>query len=85
MSQLLLTNIGMLATPVGNGAKKGADQGSIQVLQNAWVLMEDDLISQVGTGAPPPVKNAQVVDAGGRLVTPGLVDSHTHLVFGGAD
>lgn len=83
MSQLLLVNIGMLATPMGNQARKGPDQGQIKVLRDAWVLVEDGLISQVGTGAPPEVHGAQIVDAGGLLVTPGLVDAHTHLVFGG--
>lgn len=83
MSKLLLTNIGMLATPTGSAAKKGAEQGKIQVLKDAWVLVENGLIAQVGTGAAPAVSDAQVVDAGGKLVTPGLVDAHTHLIFGG--
>lgn len=83
MSKLLLTNIGMLATPQGTGAKKGPEQGAIQVYRDAWVLVEDGLIAQVGCGASPAVPDAQVVDAGGRLVTPGLVDAHTHLIFGG--
>ncbi|MGE4276994.1 MAG: imidazolonepropionase [Lawsonibacter sp.] len=83
MSKLLLTNIGMLATPLGSGVKKGPEQGKIQVLKDAWVLVDDGLIAQVGTGTPPSVQDAQVVDAGGKLVTPGLVDAHTHLVFGG--
>lgn len=83
MSKLLLTNIGMLATPQGTGAKKGPEQGAIQVYRDAWVLVEDGLIAQVGCGAAPAVPDAQVVDAGGRLVTPGLVDAHTHLIFGG--
>ena len=83
MSKLLLTNIGMLATPQGTGAKKGPEQGAIQVYRDAWVLVEDGLIAQVGSGAAPAVPDAQVVDAGGRLVTPGLVDAHTHLIFGG--
>ena len=37
MSELLLTNIGMLATPTGSSARSGAEQGQIQILRNAWV------------------------------------------------
>ena len=83
MNKLLLTNIGMLATPQGTAAKSGAEQGNIQVLKDAWVLVEDGMIAQVGTGAAPEVADAKVVDAEGKLVTPGLVDAHTHLIFGG--
>ena len=83
MSKLLLKNIGMLATPTGSAAKSGAEQGNIQVLKDAWVLIEDGVIAQVGTGAAPEVADAKVVDAEGKLVTPGLVDAHTHLIFGG--
>ena len=83
MSELLLTNIGMLATPTGSSARRGAEQGQIQILRNAWVLISQGQIAQVGTGTPPAVSGAQVVDAGGKLVTPGLVDAHTHLIFGG--
>ena len=83
MKKLLVTNIGMLATPQGCAAKRGPEQGQIQMLKDAWVLIEDGVIAQVGTGAAPEVADAQVVDAGGKLVTPGLVDAHTHLIFGG--
>ena len=83
MSKLLLTNIGLLATPQGSGVKKGPDQGKIQMLKDAWVLVEDGIIAQVGTGTAPAAEGAQVVDAQGKLVTPGLVDAHTHLIFGG--
>ena len=83
MSKLLLKNIGMLATPLGSGAKRGEEQGKIQILKDAWVLVDDGIIAQVGTGAAPAVEGAEVVDAGGNLVTPGLVDAHTHLIFGG--
>ena len=83
MNKLLLTNIGMLATPQGTAAKAGAEQGNIQILKDAWVLVEDGVIAQVGTGAAPEVADAKVVDAEGKLVTPGLVDAHTHLIFGG--
>jgi imidazolonepropionase len=36
-----------------------------------------------GEGMPAEASGAEVVDAGGRAVIPGFVDSHTHLVFGG--
>ena len=81
MSSLLIRNIGVLATPTGSSAKHGAAQGEISFLRNAWVLTENERILSVGIGAPPPSKN--IIDAGGCLVTPGLVDAHTHLIFGG--
>ena len=82
MKQLLVKNIGMLATPEGKDARWGADQGQIRLLQDAYVLMTDGLITEVGTG-DKTVPGAEVLDAGGALVTPGLVDAHTHLIFGG--
>ena len=82
MSSLLIHNIGMLATPEGREARRGADQGSIRVLENAWVYTENGEIISYGTGNPP-ITFGEKLDAQGRLVTPGLVDAHTHLIFGG--
>ena len=82
MVQYLITNIGMLATPLGTSARRGAEQGRIQILRDAWILVEDGKISGIGTG-DPPILPGRRVDAGGKLVTPGLVDAHTHLIFGG--
>ncbi|MDY5564547.1 MAG: imidazolonepropionase, partial [Candidatus Limivicinus sp.] len=79
MNDLLVVNIGVLATPEGVRARSGGDQGAVRVLENAWVLIEGGIISAVGTGTPPPAPGADIVDAEGRLVTPGLVDAHTHL------
>lgn len=85
MEKLLITNIGTLATPQGSEAKRGKAQGEIQILKDAWILVRDGVIAQVGTGAPGEDvrQGAEVLDAGGNLVTPGLVDAHTHLIFGG--
>ena len=83
MKTLLIANIGALATPTGSAAQAGPDQGRVRILQNAWVRVEDGAIAAVGTGRPEAPPDAQVLDAAGRLVTPGLVDAHTHLIFGG--
>ena len=82
MANLLIKNIGLLATPTGKAAKSGAEQGKIQLLKDAWVLCRDGVIAEVGTGAAPEV-DGKVLDAERKLVTPGLVDAHTHLIFGG--
>jgi imidazolonepropionase len=51
------------------------------------VAVEDRHVAWVGPDAglaeAVDLEHAEVIDAGGRLVTPGLVDSHTHLVFAG--
>ena len=82
MEDYLVTNIGLLATPVGSAAKGGRAQGEISLTKNAAIAFGKGKITYAGgmDGAP---KAREVVDAGGRLATPGLVDCHTHLVFGG--
>ena len=82
MNRLIVKNIGMLATPEGRTARRGAEQGRIKILRDTCVLIEDGVIARVG-GDVPEAADAKVIDAGGKLVTPGLVDAHTHLVFGG--
>ncbi len=83
MDKLIIHNIGLLATPTGTAAKAGREQGEIQLLRNAWVRICNGRICAIGTGEPEVCGEEQYLDAGGRLVTPGLVDAHTHLVFGG--
>lgn len=78
----LIRNIGLLATPEGFCVRRGPAQGQLRLLKNAWVLAEDGIIAAVGQGEPP-CGAEQVIDAEGRLATPGLADAHTHLIFGG--
>jgi imidazolonepropionase len=85
MANLLLKNIGLLATPTGSAARRGKEQGAVTLLKDAYVLVKDGVIAAVGSGEIPAgmLESAETVDAKGRLVTPGLVDAHTHLIFGG--
>ena len=83
---LLVYNIGLLATPEGSAAKSGKAQGEILLRENCHILVENGKITEVGNnpaGLAEKFKDGEKLDAAGGLVTPGLVDSHTHLVFGG--
>lgn len=81
----LIHNIGTLQTPLGSFPHAGAAQGENRKYHNAAVLCEGGIIRAVyENGALPEVgADTQTIDAQGRLVTPGLIDAHTHLVFGG--
>lgn len=82
MSRLLIEHIGLLATPQGRGAAGGAAQGQVLFLKDAYILCENGRIAAIGQGAAPAC-DAKRLDAQGKLVTPGLIDAHTHLIFGG--
>jgi imidazolonepropionase len=77
MSRLLLTNA-ILATmepgPVAYG-----------LVYECAVAVENERIAWAGpmVDVPPAVQDFERVDVAGRLVTPALIDCHTHIVFGG--
>ncbi|HEX5962893.1 MAG TPA: hypothetical protein VFY42_04170, partial [Gemmatimonadales bacterium] len=76
----VLANISQLATCRAEGG-----QGDIHAIPNGAIVWDAGLILWVGPERELPKKyqGAEWVDAGGRLVIPGLVDCHTHLAFGG--
>lgn len=83
---LLIKNIGILQTPTGSFSHKGEKQGENMKLKDAAILIEDGIIKEICEGGKLPEgaeDTAACIDAEGKLVTPGLVEGHTHLVFGG--
>ncbi|MEU1376442.1 imidazolonepropionase [Streptomyces triculaminicus] len=57
-------------------------EGPLGLLQDAAVVIDGDRVAWIGeTSKAPATDNA--VDAAGRAVVPGFVDSHSHLVFAG--
>jgi len=83
---LLVYNIGCLATPEGSAPKSGKEQGEITLRDNCHILVENGRIAEIGDNPPgleQTFKDGEKLDAAGCLVTPGLIDCHTHLVFGG--
>lgn len=87
MKRLVITNAS-LYTPVGHAARKGAEMGEILHIEKAGIVIEDGVIRWVGPDSELPQQDDSAdeevyMDAIGRAVIPGFVDSHTHLVFGG--
>jgi imidazolonepropionase len=76
MSSTVVREIGRLLTN-----DPGRGRGPTGELVNAWVVVVGDEVVDLGTGSPPAADAA--IDAGGRCVMPGFVDSHSHLVFAG--
>lgn len=84
MNRFVIINA-TLVTPLGKSAKKGPEMSHLHVVENAAVAVEDGIITYAGKREDMPAlpEDCQVIDAEGRVLLPGFVDSHTHLVFGG--
>jgi imidazolonepropionase len=81
---LVVRNIGSLATLAGPAPRTGAAMGNLGVIEAAAVAVSDGRITFAGPAAEMPAgPAARFVDAGGGFVLPGFVDAHTHLVFAG--
>ncbi len=82
-----VVNIGQLVTMAGPArARIGAELKQLGLIGDAAMLVEDGRVTAIGTYSDLAGSISQtsiVVDAGGRCVTPGFVDAHTHLVFAG--
>lgn len=81
----IIRNIGQLVT-IAQQPIIGAS-GSLQILEHAALTTQNGIITWIGTDAEvealPDVATSSCIDAHGVVVTPGFVDSHTHLVFAG--
>jgi imidazolonepropionase len=81
---VLITNIGELVTnrpePEGPGGHEGA--GGFAAVAGAALVIDEGQVAWTGPASRAPAAD-QAVDAGGRAVLPGFVDSHAHLVFAG--
>ena len=64
----------------------GKDMAELSVLDNAFLRIEDGLISDFGEmkALKMNIKDDQVIDASGKFVFPSFCDSHTHLVYSGS-
>lgn len=59
--------------------------GALDVIENAAIASRDGSIAFVGSAADLPARAdaKEIIQLGGRLITPGLIDCHTHIVYAG--
>lgn len=82
----LITNIKELIqvreTPINKVS--GAEMGILPTIENAYLLIEDNIISDFGKMENlPSVSAEKTIDAKGKVVLPAWCDSHTHIVYAG--
>jgi imidazolonepropionase len=86
VSALLVRDLAQLVTPHGRDAPlRGAALGEIEVLEDAYLLVEDGHIVETGRMSRLHTRRAEIEELDGRglCALPGLVDCHTHACFAG--
>ena len=85
---LILKNIGKLVTMQGSSSFRVKEEmNKINIIENAYIAVKNRKILAIGVGdefGNLCGEDTKIHDAEGLLVTPGLIDSHTHLIHGGS-
>jgi imidazolonepropionase len=63
----------------------GVEMSKLAIIRDGGILIRDGVIVAVGSSdeIEKNARDCEIVDAGGRVVLPGFIDAHTHLVFAG--
>lgn len=86
MSSLAVLHASQLVTLIGPKRPRiGQEMSELGIIRDGGMLVQNGKIISVGSSEEIENKSsdAEIVDAGGRVVLPGFVDAHTHLVFAG--
>ena len=89
MKKILIKNIDKLFTVSNNSKlKKGLDMKKLPFIENAWIIINDDLIFDFGNmndwKGIDNWNEFEIIDAENGTVLPSWCDSHTHIVFSGS-
>lgn len=84
MNDLIIQNIQELILPkTTDKPLKGRELDELEVVENGTVVIKDGKVVYSGPHTDD-YEAKEVIDASGRVVSPALVDAHTHLIFGGS-
>src|SRR5690606_41766771 len=62
---------------------KGSEMKELPSIKNAFLVVENDLITDYGSMENAPVDFDESVDVSGKMIIPSYIDSHTHIVYAG--
>jgi imidazolonepropionase len=83
-SNLLIHGASQLLTLRGRAPRRGTALSNLGIIKDGALILREGLIAAVGTRAEvetlPESRGAEKIDLGGRVLLPGFVDSHTHLI-----
>ncbi len=84
---MIIKNASEIVTATGKTAKFGAKMKELKRIENGAIVIEDGIIKEIGSTLDILKKydetKYEVIDAEGKSILPGFVDSHTHFIFGG--
>ena len=84
---MLIKHASQLVTCSGFAAKQGREMSNLHIINDGAVVIEEGVITAVGKTEDVlsgfDESGFETIDAKGKAVLPGFVDSHTHFVFGG--
>ncbi|MBT8374898.1 MAG: imidazolonepropionase [Deltaproteobacteria bacterium] len=84
---IIIKNSSQLVTCSGFKARQGKDMSDLKIINDGALVIEGGMIKAVGKTGDIlngfDETNFKIIDAVGKAVLPGFVDSHTHFVFGG--
>lgn len=84
---LIIKNASEIVTPLGKVASFGKEMGRLNIVKNGVIVIKNGIIEKIGTTEGMlneyDKENFEVIDAEGKTILPGFVDSHTHFIFGG--
>ncbi|WP_291293283.1 imidazolonepropionase [Enterococcus sp.] len=84
----ILTNFSQIFCPIDRGEPlRGAQMNEATIINDGYIAIKEGKILQIGTGQPSQDlidEKTKIVDYTGKLASPGLIDCHTHLVYGGS-
>lgn len=83
-NSLLISGASQIVTVRGRGPRRGKQLSNLGIIRDGAILVRDGVIAAVGPTSKieklKEAKKAEKVDVGGRVVLPGFVDAHTHLI-----
>lgn len=87
-ADLILVHFNQIFCPIDRGHPlRGSEMKEAHIIEDGYIAITDGCISAIGSGKPRTDligPHTKIHSYEGKIATPGLIDCHTHLVYGGS-